>query len=141
MFKSMRASDYMHTNLPTVTPETDLFQAIHLILMHKVSGISVVNDNNEPIGMLSELDCLRAVLKGAYHQEAGGIVGEYMTSPCDTIGPGEDIIAVAQAMLDNKRRRRPVIYDGKLVGTVTCREILRAIKEWNAPADPSEAKP
>lgn len=140
MFKSMRTSDYMQTDLPTVTPETDLFQAIHLILMHQVSGISVVNDNNEPIGMLSELDCLRAVLKGAYHQEVGGTVGEYMTSPCDTIGPSEDIIAVAQAMLDNKRRRRPVMHEGKLVGTVTCREILRAVKEWNVPSDPSEAK-
>lgn len=136
MFKSMRASDYMQIESLVVTPETDLFDAIQLILTHKVSGIAVVNDQNEPVGMLSELDCLRAVLKGVYHQEVGGTVGEYMTSPCDTIDPAEDIIAVAQDMLDNKRRRRPVERNGKMIGVVTCRQILHAVKEWSAASSP-----
>lgn len=139
MFKSMRIKDYMTTTLPTVKADSDLFDAIHLILRHKVSGISVVDDNHKPVGMLSELDCLRAVLKGAYHQEAMAKVGEYMTSPCEIIDLDEDIISVAQDMLDNKRRRRPVVADGQLIGVVTCREILRAVKEWNAPSDPSES--
>lgn len=139
MFKSMRTSDYTMRGEPVVHPETDLFEAIHLILAHNISGISVVNEKNEAVGMLSELDCLRAVLKGAYHQEIGGIVGEYMTSPCETIDPNDDIISIAQDMLDNKRRRRPVVQNGKVVGVVTCRQILRGVKEWNAPSDPSES--
>ncbi len=139
MLKSMRIEDYMASNHPTIEADRDLFDAIDIMLTHGLSGITVVNEQDEPVGMLSELDCLRAVLKGVYHQEAMATVGEYMTTPCDTISLSDDIIAVAQDMIDRKRRRRPVVADGRLVGVVTCREILRAVKVWNAPSDSSKS--
>lgn len=138
MFKSMSTSDYMVTDAPVVKPQTDLFDAIHIILERNISGIAVVNDNDEPIGMLSELDCLGAIIKGTYHQEVGGTVGDHMTTPCEIIGPNEDIIAVAQDMLNNKHRRRPVVYNGKMAGLVTCRQILRAVREWNISSGPEK---
>jgi len=33
-------------------------------------------------------------------------------------------------MLKHKHRRRPVIENGKLIGQVTCRQILSAIKDF-----------
>ena len=136
MFKSMSISDYIYKKAPSVHPDTDLFDAIELILEHRISGVTVVNEANEPVGMLSELDCLRAVLKASYHQEATGIVAEYMTTPCESIEIHKDIISVAEDMLNTNRRRQPVVQDdGKIVGTVTCRQILMAVKEWNKPRD------
>ncbi|MFT5101924.1 MAG: CBS domain-containing protein, partial [Planctomycetaceae bacterium] len=43
-----------------------------------------------------------------------------------------DIITVAASMLDHKHRRRPVVENGKLVGQLTCRLILGAIKDFNS---------
>jgi len=140
MFQSTRVSDNMLRKPVLATPDMDLFEAIHLILVNRISGLTVVDGVRRPVGVLSELDCLKAILTGTYHQMVGGRVSEYMTSGAiDTISPDDDILAVAQSMIDHKRRRRPVVDEtGVLVGQVTCRRLLRVLKEMDAPADPSE---
>jgi CBS domain-containing protein len=70
----------------------------------------------------------------------GGKVADYMTrGEIDTVSPDDDIMTVARSMLDHKRRRRPVVDSrGVLVGQVTCRQLLRALKEMDVPRDPGE---
>lgn len=140
MTRSTRVSDYMLTKPVLVTPETDLFKAIHEILVNRISGVTVVDEAGRPIGMLSELDCLGGILSGTYHQIVGGKVKDYMTTgPIESVGPNDDILVVAQGMLDRKRRRLPVINsEGVLVGQVTCRALLKALKDFDAPEDPAE---
>jgi CBS domain-containing protein len=124
-----------------VKPDDDIFKAIHEILVNRISGVTVVDDDQHPVGVLSELDCLRAILWATYHEEEIGThpVKEHMSSGVETVGPDEDIIDVAQSMLDHKRRRRPVVdRHGRMVGQVTCRQLLRAIKEFDVPPDPRE---
>jgi len=41
--------------------------------------------------------------------------------------PNEDIVSVAQDMLMKNKRRRPVVEDGKLIGQITCRQLLSAV--------------
>ena len=140
MLRSTRLSDYMLKHPVLVYPETDLFEAIHQILIHKISGVTVVDHDRVPVGVLSELDCLRAILSATYYQHAGGKVGDYMsTGHVQTALPSDDILEVAQSMLDQKRRRRPVINDnGMIIGQVTCRQILKAVKDFDTPEDPRE---
>ena len=140
MFKSTNVSDHMITKPVLVNPEMDIFEAIHLILVNKISGVTVVDERKRPVGVLSELDCLKAILTGTYYQMVGGRVSDFMSSgEIDTISPNDDILLVAQSMLDHKRRRRPVVNsDGILVGQVTCRQLLKALKEMDMPADPTE---
>lgn len=141
MLRSVRVRDYMLRNPVVVKPDADIFNAIHEILVNKISGVTVVDDDNRPVGVLSELDCLRAILWATYHEEEVGThpVRDHMTTEVETIGPDEDIIDVAQSMLDHKRRRRPVVdRQGRMVGQMTCRQLLRAIKEFDVPPDPRE---
>lgn len=140
MFQSTRVRDHMLARPVLVTPETDLFEAIHLILVNRISGVTVVDGEGRPVGVLSELDCLDGILSGTYHQMVGGRVADYMTTgEIDVVSPDDDILTVARSMLDRKRRRRPVVdARGVLVGQVTCRQLLRALKEMDAPPDPGE---
>ena len=46
--------------------------------------------------------------------------------------PNEDITDVAQDMLLKNKRRRPVVEDGKLVGQITCRQLLGALKKFRS---------
>lgn len=47
---------------------------------------------------------------------------------------------VAADMLKQKIRRRPVVgSDGELLGQITIRQILRAVKEFSSPKDRSES--
>lgn len=138
MFRSVRVRDYMLDRPVVVNPETDIHEAIHRILAHRISGVTVVDDENRPVGVLSELDCLRAILWASYHDEEVGThpVSDHMSTPVETISPTEGIIEVAQSMLDHKRRRRPVVDgQGRMVGQVTCRQLLRAIKGFGLPPD------
>lgn len=141
MLRSVRVRDYMLRRPVVVKPDDDIFKAIHEILVNRISGVTVVDDDQHPVGVLSELDCLRAILWATYHEEEIGThpVKEHMSSGVETVGPDEDIIDVAQSMLDHKRRRRPVVdRHGRMVGQVTCRQLLRAIKEFDVPPDPRE---
>jgi CBS domain-containing protein len=124
-----------------VKPDDDLFHAIHRILTNKVSGVTVVDDDNRPVGMLSELDVLRAIMHREYYQEEIGtqFVRDHMTADVETVNAGDDIITVAESMLDHKHRRRPVIDGhGKLVGQLSCRNLLKAFKEMDHPEDRRE---
>ncbi len=57
--KSVKVADYMTRRLVTVAPHTSVVAAMGLMLEHKISGMPVVTDNGELVGMLSEVDAMR----------------------------------------------------------------------------------
>jgi len=137
MLRSVTLQDYMSTNPIKLKGDENVFSAIHQILAYSVSGVCVVDDNDCLIGVLSELDCLRAVLSSVYNEAPVGIVSEFMTAEVITVNLHDNIVDVAADMLEHKHRRRPVIQDdGRLIGQVTCRELLRAVNEFAATEEP-----
>ena len=136
MTRSVDVNDYMVKHPVLVTPDTELFDAIHKILEHKLSGVAVIDDKKHPVGMLSELDCLRAILAGTYYGDAIGKarIDEFMTPDVECVAGHADLIDVAQSMLDHRHRRRPVVNArNEVVGQLTCRQILRVISDFGVP--------
>ncbi|MBT8114727.1 MAG: CBS domain-containing protein [Arenicella sp.] len=139
MLRSVELKDYMLHNPVKMHPGDSVFDAIHQILVMKVSGVCVVGDNDQLLGVLSELDCMRAILSSVYNDSPVGNVEEFMTKEVISVKLHDNIVDVANDMLKHKHRRRPVIQDdGKLIGQVTCRQLLRAVKEFTGPEDPTE---
>lgn len=140
MLRSVELKDYMLTDPVKIKPDEDVFEAIHKILIYKVSGICVVDERNILLGVLSELDCLKAVLSSVYNEnQHAGQAKDFMTTEVISVKMHDSIVDVATDMLKHKHRRRPVIDDeGRLIGQVTCRQLLRAVKEFVAPVDPTE---
>ncbi len=131
MLRSVKVQDYMSTKLVTFKPETDLFEAIEVFTEHNISGAPVVDDRGEMIGMLSEVDCLKSILSYTYHEEEhGGRVGDFMTDSVDTVEFDEDIVNLANQFIDGPRRRFPVLKEGKLVGQISRKDVLRAVKDF-----------
>ena len=132
MARSLSLEACMVKNPVKIRADATILDAVRLILEHKVSGVCVIDENNQLVGMLSELDCLRAIIERVYirKESSPGYVYEAMTRQVETKKPGDDIVSVAASMLENKRRRRPVVDDNRLVGQVTCRQILGAINEF-----------
>jgi len=131
MLKSVELKDYMLKNPVKVKADVDLFDAIEAIIEYKISGICVVDDENHLVGMLSEMDCMKAILSAMYNEETSvGPVREFMTTDLYSVGSHEDIVDVAQEMLKRRYRRIPVVQDGKLVGQITCRQLLRAVEKF-----------
>lgn len=63
MLRSVNLEDYMVDKPITVAPETPLIEAVDLITKIRVSGLCVVNETGQLLGILSELDCLRVFLE------------------------------------------------------------------------------
>jgi CBS domain-containing protein len=133
MLRSVELKDYMLTHPVSVNVDSDMGEAIRLIIDNRISGLCVVDDHNHLVGILSELDCLRAMLSASYNEGGIGMVREYMASENLVVAnPHEDITDVAQDMLRKNKRRRPVVEDGKLVGQITCRQLLSAVKNFTS---------
>lgn len=128
--RSIKVKDYMTRHLVTFKPSTALYEAMSVMLERRVSGAPVLDDDGRLIGMLSEKDFLEAMLKGAYHGEIEGTVGEVMTSGAETLSADTDIYEASQVFVEHKRRRLPVMQGDRLVGQISRRDVLRAIKEW-----------
>ena len=132
MLQSVNLRDYMLKKPVKVRADDNVVTAMQVIIDNKVSGVCVVDDRENLVGILSELDCLRAALGAIYNDTGIGQVKDYMASENLVVAhPNEDIIDVAQDMLLKNKRRRPVVEDGKLVGQITCRQLLSAVKKFN----------
>ncbi len=131
MSGSIQVRDYMQPTV-TVHQSATVSEAAQIILEHKISGVTVVDESGNLAGILSELDCLRAIVNAVYNGSLPGaaIVEDVMTKEVESNSPNEDIVSVAASMLDHKHRRRPIVENGKLLGQVSCRQILRAIKDF-----------
>ena len=130
MLKSIKVRDYMTRHLVTFRSDTDLFTAINRLLEHRISGAPVVDSQGHLIGLLSEGDCLRGILSGAYYEAIGGTVSGYMVTEIETISPEVDIIEVSERFLRGRLGRIPVIEDGRLIGQISRSDVLRAVKEF-----------
>lgn len=131
MLRSVTLRDYMLPNPAKVHPDDNVMDAMQIIIDNRVSGVCVVDADENLVGILSELDCLRAVLAAIYNDGTVGFVREHMSVDNLVVAhPNEDIIDVAQDMLVKNRRRRPVVENGKLIGQITCRQLLRAVMQF-----------
>ena len=112
----------------------DLLSLVDLLLIQGISGAPVVDEDGRLVGMISEQDCLRAILVGTYQGDIGGRVGDVMSSPVETIQLGSNIVEVAERMLQTNRRRFPVIdSEENLRGQISRRDLLRAVRAYEIP--------
>lgn len=130
MLKSIKVRAYMARHQLTFKAETDLFTAIGLLLEHRCNGAPVVDAGGNLIGILTESDCLKGILTGAYFEDAHGMVGSIMSSPVDSIDADCDIISVANRLQDTQYQQFPVTSEGRLVGVISRTDVLRAVKEF-----------
>jgi CBS domain-containing protein len=120
-------ADIMATRLVTFMPDTDIHEAIRVLLDKRISGAPVVDADGTLVGTLSKKDCLKIVFSSQYHDDRGGPVRDFMSTPVETLDASQDLVSVAQLFLDSHFRRFPVLRDGKLAGQVSRADILKVL--------------
>ena len=130
MLNSIQMKDFMSKDPVTLRADTELYDAVHTMLENKITGATVLDDEGRVIGMISEVDLVRALEQFSYYDEGDGLVGNYMSKDVEVIEDvNMNIFDVANKMLGLKFRRLPVVRDGKFVGQISCRSILQAFKD------------
>ena len=128
--ESLRVRDYMQTDIFTLPPDTNIMRAIYLLGEKDLSGMPVVDADNRLLGILTERDCIKTCLQSGYFDEETGCVAEFMTpAPVTTVAPDDSLIDVAELFANSPFRRAPVVQDGRLVGLISRRDVMKALTE------------
>ncbi len=147
----MKIQDVMTTAVVTARPETTVKEAADLLLHHGVSGLPVVDADGCLLGLVTEADLMSKEAFGALPRRprsvlvdlvpgnarwvskaAGRTASEVMTMIVVTAAPTEDIRVAARRMLERGVKRLPVVEDGRLVGIVSRRDLLRLFERSDA---------
>lgn len=127
MLHSIKAKDYMTANLVTLSPDTNVMEAIRILLDKGISGAPVVDKMGRLVGLLSEKDCMRVATHAGYYGEAGGKVFEFMSPDVVTVDGDTSVIEIAKMFMEKPFKRYPVVDDNRLIGSISRRDVLKAI--------------
>lgn len=118
---------YMTTDPVVLRPEMSVLEAIAELVRHRISGAPVVDAVGDLVGLLTERDCMAVVLQTVYHGEPGGRVEEFMTREPETVDASASLMDVARRFSEKPFRRFPVLENGRLVGVIARRDVLRTV--------------
>ncbi len=121
------AKQAMSRGLRTLPPEMDVLEALRILVEERLSGAPVVDQIGNLVGILTERDCMRIALGAGYHSEDGGRVAHFMTAAVVTVDADTPITEVAERFVNSRFRRLPVMEQGRLIGIVSRRDVLKQL--------------
>jgi acetoin utilization protein AcuB len=146
----MKVRDVMTKDPLTIDPEAPLATACDVMRTKELRHLPVVNDAGQLIGIITDRDLRHAAfgpalaeyLSAGAQRRVRGIVEtlenlrvrDVMTWGVVTTQPDASIGHAALIMSEHRVGSLPVIDNGKLVGVLTERDVLRTLsREGNAP--------
>ncbi len=126
--ESLKVSDYMTTDFVKFHEEDLVIDSVKELIKHEVIGGPVVSNTGEVIGWISEQDCLGSAIQVIYYNQRVAQVRDIMRTEVLSVREDDDLLSLAQQMLQNKPKVYPVLStEGKLTGVISRRLILRAV--------------
>src|SRR5919199_6849695 len=127
----LTARELLSSPVRTIRPETTISEAQRILLRYGHSGLSVVDENDQLVGVVSRRDIDLALHHGFGHAPVKG----YMSKNVKTITPQTSLPEIESLMVTYDIGRLPVLEDGQLVGIVTRTDVLRQLhqkgsREW-----------
>jgi len=138
----------MLRDVTSVLPNCKLIDLIEILSRHQITGVPVVNYNQEVIGFISQHDIIKAALPNYLEIiDSGSVLSEliqlskklkeYSQNPIEkfmkkniiTINEECNEVLAADLLIRNKIQRLPVTREGKLVGIIALTDICRLLIE------------
>ena len=116
------ARDIMTSTVITAKEDMLVTDVLKLLLRWHISGLPIVDDENRLVGIITEHDVLNFALSG---QAADTVASEVMTKNVVTYSPDTLAVEIINYFAAHRIRRVPVVVDGKVVGIISRRDIVR----------------
>jgi CBS domain-containing protein len=143
----MNAADVMTRKPVTVRSDLPILVAIRIMLGRGISGLPVVDQEGDMVGMITEGDLLRRAEIGTEKQRPGWLafftgtdrlareyvqshsrnVADVMTKDVVSVSEDATLDEIVRLMLDRRIKRIPVLRGTKLVGLVSRASLLRLL--------------
>jgi CBS domain-containing protein len=121
-------SEHMTRSLLTIPAEATLGEAASAMAERGVGAVVVLEGDS--IAILTERDVLNAVAAG---HGGSAAVSDWMTRHPDTIEPEDTTDHAASLMIHGGFRHLPVVVEGKLVGILSIRDLMKLSLDDSAP--------
>ena len=131
----LRVRDLMTAHAVSVPPEMSMHALAKVLSAHEISGVPVVDDAGEVVGVVSESDIIEKErgpdegrhLRGRHRPPAAEatIVQEAMTSPAVVVEPWMSAYEAAWLMSVEDVSRLPVVEHDRLVGVIARADLVR----------------
>jgi CBS domain-containing protein len=109
----------------SVRPDTPLMELVATIASRRIGAVLVLDDNGELAGIVSERDVVKALSRQG-PAIAALAAGDIMTRTVTTVTPLTTINEAMELMERGYFRHLPVLNEGKLVGIISVRDVVRA---------------
>lgn len=131
--------DVMTSPAVTVTEDTPVKEVAEVLLHHRISGVPVVDQSGELVGILTEADLLYKELpepRGGWlfrpdpkdvRKREGVVARDLMTRPVFTVEEETPLREAARLMAQRRVNRLPVVRHGRVVGIVSRADVLKAL--------------
>ncbi|HEY9901421.1 MAG TPA: CBS domain-containing protein [Candidatus Sericytochromatia bacterium] len=123
----LTAQELMSSPVRTIRPNTTITEAQRILLRYGHAGLSVVDEQDQLVGVVSRRDIDLALHHGFGHAPVKG----YMTQNVKTITPQTSMPEIQSLMVTYDIGRLPVLQEGQLVGIVTRTDVLRQLHQEN----------
>ena len=121
----MKVADVMQRPVYSATPTTTAREVAVNLLMSRISGFPIVDHRGALVGIVTELDLIRAIRAGRNLEST--LAAEIMTPGVITVDADEDVEAVMETLDTEQIIRVPVTSDGRLVGVIARGDVIRAM--------------
>jgi len=113
----------------TVSPKETVYEAIKKMSDLKVGALVVTNNEDKPIGMISERDYMTKIaLKGLSSKHAP--VQDIMTVKVQTTSPKTGASECMKLMTNGRFRHIPVVDDkGKMIGIISIGDLVKYVMD------------
>lgn len=131
------AKDIMSTEIITITEDATMKHVIQLLVTRGITGLPVVSDDMELLGIVTEKD----VLKALYNRDVQvNSVADLMTGDIVSFDENDDLIKVFKGLVENNFRRVPILSQGKLVGIISRTDIIKFLSKSAAKPAKTESE-
>jgi len=120
----------MSRSLWTIAPGASLTQAAELMRSAQV-GALLVQEGDTPVGIVTETDLVRKAMAAAL-DPATEHVATIMSRPIIAIEIDRSAHDASELMAEHAIRHLPITQDGRIVGIISVRDLLRYFKNWGA---------
>jgi len=155
----MKAQDVMVRDVVTVGPDTEVSEAVALLVKHDISAVPVLNGDDNLIGILSEADLLEREELGAEHRHPwwietlmpasklaeefakahGKKVSEVMSTNVITASEDTPVSEIAALLERHRIKRVPIVKGNKVVGIVSQSNLIQALASSKPASEPKSA--
>ncbi len=122
----IKAKEVMNTNVITIGRDEGLCEAVRSMVLNNVTGLPVVDEDGTLAGIITEKDVL-TMLSDLPYQPAR--VADFMTTKVVCFRQDDGLDTIAESFRQNHFRRVPILDEGRLVGIISRRDIVRHIND------------